>query len=98
MGQTGYQALILRALMLARDEVPWLRDVVIDADGDLENFAELAAKHESAEVTNGSEALLAHLIALLVAFIGEALTLQLLHDLWPDLPTDDNFTQENSNE
>jgi len=98
MGLAGYQALILRALMLARDEVPWLREVVIDADDDLENFAELGAKHESAEVTRGNEVLLAHLIALLDAFIGEALTLRLLRDLWPNLPTDENFTQGNSHD
>ena len=29
--------------------------------------------------------LLAHLIALLVAFIGERLTLQIVHEVWPKL-------------
>lgn len=97
MGRAGYHALILRALVLAREEVPWLGDVGIAADGGFENFAELAAKHESAEVANGSKVLLARLIGLLVAFIGELLTLQLVRELWPDIITN-NLTPENSHE
>lgn len=95
VGRSGYHALIYRTLMLARDEVPWLREVVIDADGSLENFADLAASQDSADATAGSEVLLARLIELLVAFIGELLTLRLVHGLWPVLPNDPHFTQEN---
>jgi len=73
-----------------------LCDVEIAANGDLENYAEQSAKHQSAD---GSEVLLAHLIGLLEAFIGEILTLRLIHDLWPDRPKDDNdFTQGNEHE
>jgi hypothetical protein len=46
----------------------------------------------------GSEVLLAHLIGLLVAFIGEILTLRLIHELWPDLSENNNFTLENEHE
>ncbi len=98
MGRAGYQALVLRALVLAREEAPWLCAIEINADGSLENFAQLNDKHESAEVTHGSEVLLAHLISLLVAFIGEVLTLRLLCELWPDLPNNIDFTQGNDHE
>jgi hypothetical protein len=98
LGRTGYQALILRAMIMASEEVPWLCNVEITANGSLEKFNQLAANHESAEVIDGSEVLLACMISLLEAFIGEALMLRLLHDLWPDLPRDNNFTQGNSNE
>lgn len=99
MGQTGYQALILRAMIMAREEVPWLCHVETAANGDLENYAEQSAKHENDESADGSEVLLAHLIGLLEAFIGGALTLRLMHDLWPDRPKDDDdFTQGNEHE
>ncbi len=98
VGRSGYHALIYRALMLARDEVPWLREVVIDADGSLENLAELAASEDSADATAGSEVLLARLVELLVAFIGEILTLRLVHGLWPVLPIENEFTQGSSHE
>jgi hypothetical protein len=39
--------------------------------------------------------LLTHLFQLLVAFIGEKLTLQLVHESWPTLPANDlNFSDE----
>ena len=98
MGRAGYHALILRALVLAREEVPWLSDVTLTADGSLENFAQLADKQKSDEVTHGSEVLLAHLISLLVAFIGEILTLRLIHELWPELPDNKDFTLGNEHE
>lgn len=81
---------------MASEELPWLCKVEISANGSLENFAKLAAKLAAkldyAELIDGSEVL----IGLLEAFIGEALTLRLLHDLWPDLPSHDNFSQGNS--
>jgi len=98
MGRAGYHALLSRALSLAREEAPWLCDVTITSDGSLETFDELADKHESAEVIDGSEILLAHLVSLLVAFIGEALTLRLVRELWQDFPIDNNFPLGNEHE
>jgi hypothetical protein len=98
MGQTGYQALILRATMMAGEEVSWLSHVEIATDGRLKNYAELAAEHETDEDDNACEVLLAHLTGLLEAFIGETLTLRLVHQLWPDRPKDNDFTQGNEHE
>jgi len=98
MGNTGYQALILRAMIMAGEEVPWLCNVEIAANGDLVNYSEQSAKHETDEKADGSEVLLAHLISLLEAFIGEILTLRLINELWPDLPKDDDFTQGNEHD
>lgn len=98
VGKSGYHALIHRALVLAREEILWLREVELAVDGSLKNFAELAACQNSAEATAGSEILLARLIELLVAFIGEILTLRLVHGLWPVLTIDNDFTQGNSHE
>jgi hypothetical protein len=41
---------------------------------------------ESGQAAEGFEAVLAILIALLVSFIGEDLTLHLLREVWPELP------------
>ena len=38
------------------------------------------------DLTNGRVVLLAHLLGLLVAFIGEDLTQRLLREAWPKLP------------
>jgi len=98
MGQTGYHALILRATMMASEEVPWLSHVEIATDGRLKDYAELSAKHETDEGDNGCQVLLAHLTGLLEAFIGKVLTLRLINDLWPDLSKNDDFTQGNEHE
>lgn len=96
MGKAGYRALILRSLVLARQEVPWLGDAEVTTDGGLKNFAGLAASQDTDEAIHGSEALLRHLLDLLVAFIGELLTLRLVHGLWPVISNHDDFTQNNS--
>lgn len=98
MGRAGYRALIFRALVLARVEIAWLCDVEITVDGRLENFAELADKHEPAEVSQGSEVLLARLLGLLEEFIGEALTQRFLYELWPSLTEENYFTHGNEDE
>lgn len=98
MGRAGSRAVLSRALTLARVEIPWLTGVEIHADDIMENFAGLAVKQEASAATEGSEVLLAHLLGLLVVFIGEVLTLRLLYEIWPDLPKNDNFTQGNSHE
>jgi len=41
--------------------------------------------------------LIAHLIGLMITFIGEALTLQLVHDVWQDLPDpEEKFERDES--
>ena len=88
MGIAGFRALHSRALVLASAEVPWLRAVHIKADGSLESLGELKlkAKVSPEEIFEGRVVLLAQLLGLLVAFIGEILTLQLVREVWPKLP------------
>ena len=87
MGKAGFRALLSRALALASEEVPWLRAVHVKADGSLEgmNELELEAQVDPEEIFDGRIVLLAQLIGLLVAFIGEILTLQLVREVWPKL-------------
>jgi len=85
MGNLGFRALLSRALALANAEVPWLRAVHVNADGSLEGLDELGAQVDPDEIFEGCVALLAQLLGLLVAFIGEDLTLRLVREVWPKL-------------
>ncbi len=89
MGNAGFNALLSRALALAKAEDPWLRAVHVKADGALEGAVELHAQLDPAELFEGRVVLLAQLLGLLVAFIGELLTLRLVRDVWPKLPLND---------
>jgi nicotinic acid phosphoribosyltransferase len=85
IGVGGFRALLARAKALAGTEVPWLRELQIMADGSLEGLHELEAKFDSLSVTEGEVVLVSQLLELLVTFIGPALTLRLLHDIWPKM-------------
>ncbi|MCZ8097578.1 MAG: hypothetical protein O9972_06645 [Burkholderiales bacterium] len=86
MGRGGVQALHARALVLATAEVPWLASVRVVEDGKLEGLAAARATVDAADFSEGEIVLLAQIIRLLVAFIGPALTLRLISQLWPQLP------------
>ncbi len=85
MGNTGFRALLSRALALANAEVPWLRGLHVKADGTLEDLGEFEAQVDPKEFAEGNVVLLAQLLELLVAFIGEDLVLRLVHEVWPKL-------------
>ena len=88
MGNVGFQALLSRALVLAHAEVPWLCATRVTAEGFLEGLdeVELEAQLDPEEIFEGRVILLAQLLGLLVAFIGENLTLRLVREVWPKLP------------
>jgi hypothetical protein len=88
MGSIGFRALLSRALSLAAAEVPWLRAVHVKADSSFEGFDASAAQLDPEEIAEGGTVLIAQLLGLLVAFIGENLTLRLVGDVWPELALD----------
>lgn len=89
MGNVGYHALFSRALTLTSAEIPWLRSMHVKADGSFQGLDELEAKVDPDEIFEGCVVLLAQLLELLVAFIGEDLTLRLVHEAWPKLSLND---------
>ena len=89
MGNVGFRALLSRALALANAEVPWLRAVHVNTDCSFQGLDELGAQVGPDEIFAGRVVLLAQLLGLLVAFIGELLTLRLVRDVWPKLPLND---------
>ncbi len=89
VGSTGFQVLLSRAAALARKEVEWLEVIRIEADVTLEGFREAALQQPAKKVTEGCTALLAQLLGLLFTFIGEALTLRLVWEVWPEVQPED---------
>jgi hypothetical protein len=99
VGNAGYRALLARAVALAGAEVPWLHGLHVKADGTLEGLEEIHAKLGADEFIKGRSVLVAQLLGLLVAFIGESLTLRLVQEIWPKLPLDDlDFSRGGKNE
>jgi hypothetical protein len=89
VGSTGFDALLSRALALASAEVHWLGAVHVQADGTLEILAGRAAPADPEEMAEGGGALIIQLLGLLVAFIGEDLTMRLVDEAWPKLSRND---------
>lgn len=75
LGSGGFWALLSRALALAQAEARELHTVELKPDGALVGFKE---DQRQAEVV-----LVAHILGLLVTFIGSTLTISLLRDVWP---------------
>ncbi len=95
MGKAGFRAVLSRALAVAGAEVPWMRAILVNGDGSLEGWDKAEVPVEANKLEAGGVLLIAQLLGLLVAFIGENLTLRLVRDAWPKLSFDDlNFTKE----
>ena len=88
VGVTGFRALLARALALATAEVGWLRNVRVLDDATFKGFTEAATQQPAKDVAAARAAILAHLIGLLVIFLGEAITLRFVQDVWPEVPGD----------
>ena len=88
-GAAGFRSLLARALTLAKQESPVLSAWEVQADGSLQGL--------NGEAAQSGGVLIAHLIGLMITFIGESLTLRLLHDVWLDLPDSEiNFERNKS--
>lgn len=81
-GLDGFRSLLSRSLTLARAEAPYLNRVSVSANGSLEGWEEIEQSQDAAG--QAARILLTHLLALLVTFIGESLTLRLVSDSWPE--------------
>jgi hypothetical protein len=77
-GAAGFRSLLARALTLAKKESPLLSAWEVKSDGSLQGL--------NSEAEQAGSVLIAQLIGLMITFIGESLTLRLLHDVWLDLP------------
>jgi hypothetical protein len=86
-GLAGFHSLLSRAITLAAREAPGLSTLRINADGSLDRLAGSvegghAKPHPDQLDANEGVVLVAHVVGLLFTFIGEALTLRLINDIW----------------
>lgn len=92
IGEVGITALTARALHLAQREYPWLARTREATPID-ESFTQLRLSLEQhddpAVAADAAAAALASLLALLVTFIGEPLTMNLVRRAWPDRASDE---------
>jgi len=87
-GADGFTSLLRRTLALARVEAPSLNRITVKPDCSMDGLEALAAEETDGGV-EATAALTAHLLGLLVTFIGEPLTLRLVREAWPDAPLDE---------
>ena len=85
-GPAGSRSLLARALVLARQEAPCMAIVQVMPDGRLQGFEESTSDQEQEEWNNAGIVLVAQLLGLLHAFIGQQLTMQLVDEAWPSTP------------
>lgn len=83
-GVDGFRSLLSRALTQAKVEASSLNMLQVHADGSLEGFDGIVRSEEAGAATQAGTILVAHLLELLVTFIGAPLTLRLVRDIWPD--------------
>jgi hypothetical protein len=84
----GSQALLSRALHVARAAFPFLHGVRAAATPDLclQGLSEHIVGLDAAEVASGLQALLGVLVDLVIGLIGEDLTIAVVRGAWPELP------------
>lgn len=66
-----------------------LNAVQVKVDGSLEGLDELDVQSDPEQFAEGRLVLVTQLLGLLVAFIGEELTLRLVREAWPKLSLND---------
>jgi hypothetical protein len=87
VGDDGIRALLTRSLTLTKAEFPWLASAVSAPPGG-SPWAQLhtCLEKQAPDVAiDASVSLVATFIGLLGKFIGEGLTLRLLHEVWPEI-------------
>jgi len=86
VGIGGFRSLLQRALTLAQRESPALSRVEVLVDGSMAGL--------EGDAVEAVPTLIAHLIQLLITFIGESLTRTLLQDIWPEIQNPDEPMSE----
>jgi hypothetical protein len=92
-GVAGFRSLLSRALALAMVEVPSLGGVQVAADGSLQGLDDLELQIDKDQAREAGVILIAQLIALLLTFIGEGLTLRMVQDVWPEAAFDGRVSE-----
>ena len=82
-GNAGFQSLLSRALTITKAEIPRLSMTKVQAEGCV-NLSEIHPHLSAEEAAQAEIALVANILQLLCTFLGEALVLRILREIWPD--------------
>lgn len=93
-GVAGFRSLLSRALTLAKAEAPSLSAVQVAADGSLQGLDDFRSQVDANQAGEAGIILITQLIALLLTFIGEGLTLRLVQDVWPEAAFDGRVSEK----
>jgi hypothetical protein len=103
-GVAAFQSLAFRALTQAKSEAPSLWPVQVAADGALQGMGEYEPQIDMNKALagefpadDGGVVLIARFLGLLLLFLGEALTLSLLRNVWPGEVFDDRNSMHGRN-
>jgi hypothetical protein len=77
-GAAGFRSLLSRSLTLAKQHSPVLGGWEVGPEGSLQGV--------NGETEESGVVQITQLIGLMITFIGESITVRLLHDVWLDLP------------
>ena len=83
-GKAGFEALLSRVLKLGKKELPRLEPLRPKRDGCFEGLADIHPPLTEQELVEAEIVLVSYVVELLSTFLGEALLLRLIHDVWPD--------------
>ena len=83
VGATGFSSLLAKALLIARRQAPSLDRLRVQPDGSV-----IGSDEVQHDLTDGGEVLVAEFLDLLITFIGEAMTVTLIREVWPDASLD----------
>jgi hypothetical protein len=89
MGDSGFRAVMSRALTLAKLESPQLLNLRITTNDERADLYEYEPGLVPDEIADGGVVLLAQLLGLLGTFIGDSLTERIVRGVWPKLPLSD---------
>ncbi len=87
-GKNAFTSLLRRSLVLTRAEIPAVQAVQLMPDGSLEGL-DMLVTEASGGGSDATVLIIAHLLELLVTFIGEPLMLRIVWQAWPDEPLDE---------
>lgn len=85
IGLDAFALLLTRSVNHARGAFPWLGGVMPGRDGTLAGLSFAVEGVGDDERLDGFCAVLSAFFELLIAFIGEGLTLHLIQSVWPDV-------------
>lgn len=87
VGKGGADALIARAVSLARRDFPFLGAVrhTLTTSGDLAELRDSLATQDAAQAEAAAVAVLERLLGLLIGLLGEELGLWPVRAIWPDI-------------